>query len=500
MTIVLATPEPCALGELTAQRAPRQLDFFSEHLTHEAALYHYPAGGGFFTINQRAPGKIKLRQACYPNSKLVSVIDMVLQGHDGGDCYISQQSFTNRTRLTAHIMSLSGCYVDLDPYKEVFKDGPPPPLALQLLAIARPEDRVDFILNYCIERGIELPSIIVHSGRGLYLKWLLTNTLPRAALPRWNAVQKKLTDLFTPVAADPTGKDASRILRLCGTQNAKAHGENTSVRVLWTRPGVSTAPHTFDFEKLCSAVLTWSQEEVQVFRAKQAIWDANKAAAAKTLNKLVSRASSPGELSAATLWWDRLSDIRRLVELRYGASGVPENSGERNTYCWVVANALSYNVDSTRLYPEMCSVFREICPSYTPAEIRTSASSILTRVRTGVERYKMTTAKFRSHFGIDDSEARQLLTLGAGRGRKKQVNEGAMGFERMEHLPHAEYLAETTRRRQAAAGYTNTIKSLASEEQRVIALRLSAEGLSVRAIADELSASKSSVARWLKRC
>lgn len=487
----LATHESCAT------RAPQQLDFFSEHLTHEAALYHYPAGGGFFTINQRAPGKVKLRQACYPNSKLLSVIDMVLQGYDGGDCYISQQSFTNRTRLTAHVMSLSGCYVDLDPYK-VFKKGPPPPLALQLLAIARPEDRVDFVLNYCVDRGIELPSLIMHSGRGLYLKWLLTTTLPRAALPRWNAVQKELTDLFTPLAADPTAKDASRILRLCGTQNAKAAGENTSVRVLWTRPGVGAAPLTFDFETLCSAVLTWSQEEVHVFRAKQAIWDANKAAAAKTLNKLISRASSPGELSAATLWWDRLSDIRRLVELRYGASGVPEDSGERNNYCWVVANALSYNVDSARLYPEMCSVFREICPSYTPAEVRTSASSILTRVRTGVERYKMTTAKFRSHFGIDDSEARQLLTLGAGRGRKKPVNEGVMGFERMEHLPHAEYLAETTRRRQEAAKYMHNIRALASEDQRAMALRLSGEGMSIRAIADEMRASKSTIARWIK--
>jgi hypothetical protein len=368
-------------------------------------------------------------------------------------------------------------------------------LALQLLAIARPEDRVDFVLSYCVDNCIELPSLIVHSGRGLYLKWLLSTALPRAALPRWNAVQQKLTDLFTPLAADPAAKDASRILRLCGTQNAKAQGDNTAVRVVWTRPGAGTAPFAFDFEKLCSAVLTWSQVEVHEFRAKQAIWDSNKVAAAKTLNKLVSRASSLGKLSAATLWWDRLSDIRRLVELRYG---VPVGSGERNSYCWVVANALSYNVDSARLYPEMCSVFREICPSYTAEEIRTSASSILNRVRSGVERYKMTTETFRKHFSIDDSEARQLVTLGSGRSRKKPVNEGVMGFEKMEHLPHAEYLAETTRRRQAAAGYANMMRFLATEDLRALAQRLSADGLSVRAIADEIQASKSTVARWLK--
>lgn len=475
-----------------ATYAPRQLDLFSEHLTHEAALYHHSAGGGFFTINQRAPGETKLVQSSYPNSKLVPVLEMVLLGYGGGDCYVSQQNFTNRTRLSAHLLSLSGCYVDLDPY---IKN--PPPLALRLLAIDRPEDRADFVLNYCVERGIELPSLIVHSGRGLYLKWLLTTALPKSALPRWNAVQQKLTDAFSDLAADPAARDASRILRLCGTQNAKAQGENTAVRVVWTRPGAGAAPLSFDFDALCSAVLPWSQEEVRLFKTKQAVWDANKAAAARSLATLVRRASSPGELSAATLWWDRLSDIRRLVELRYGAAGVPEASGQRNSYCWVVANALSYNVDSARLYSEMVSVFREICPSYTPAEVRTSASSILTRVRTGAERYKMTTQTFRSHFGIDDSEARQLVTLGAG-SRKKPVNEGVMGFERMEHLPHAEYQAETTRRRQAAAKYMHNVRALASEEQRAMALRLSTDGLSIRAIADELGASKSTVARWIK--
>ena len=42
------------------------------------------------------------------------------------------------------------------------------------------------------DEGIPPASLVVHSGRGLYLKWLLKSPLPQAALPRWNAVQREL--------------------------------------------------------------------------------------------------------------------------------------------------------------------------------------------------------------------------------------------------------------------------------------------------------------------
>ncbi len=53
------------------------------------------------------------------------------------------------------------------------------------------------------------------SGRGLYVLWLL-RPAPRAALPKWAAVQKYLTATLADLGADPAAINAARLLRLGG--------------------------------------------------------------------------------------------------------------------------------------------------------------------------------------------------------------------------------------------------------------------------------------------
>lgn len=488
-------------GLILAPPPARQLSLFEQPDTHEASLYHAPSLPGFFTLNSRAAPGEKLTQRSYQNADLSKVLDLLLNGasYDGGDCYISQQSFTNKTRLAAHLMSLSGAYVDLDPYACV--KGAAPDLAKQLCAIESPDDRAAFVLEYCDKRNIELPSLIVHSGRGLYLKWLLKQTIPRAALPRWNALENEFVKKFAELGADPQAADASRILRVCGTINQKAPHAHRHVRVLWTRPGTDGI-HTFDFGPLCDSILPYTQEQAHAFKAKFEVWDTRRAAidksAAASVKRVIKSAQDPlSALSSSVLWWDRLSDIRRLIELRYGSAGIPQNHDQRNLFCWVVANALGHNVPHSRLYKEIVTVYREICPSYTETEIKSSASSILSRAKSG-NLYKFKTGTLRTHFSITPDEERHLVTFGGGGKRKKEVNAGAMAFEKMAWLSPEEYAAETLRRQRESGKYAGRMKALSNEENRAIALSLRQSGMSIRGIADEIGVSVGSVHKWCK--
>ena len=105
-----------------------------------------------------------------------------------------------------YLLRLNLCFVDLDTYKTPWKVYPPDALA-------------NIVRGFCQDEDIPDPSLILFSGRGLQVKWLLERPLPRAALPRWNAVQKQLVAILERFGADSGARDASRLLRLVDHQH-----------------------------------------------------------------------------------------------------------------------------------------------------------------------------------------------------------------------------------------------------------------------------------------
>ena len=161
-------------------------------------------------------------QRTYRLSELPTVIEAL---DPARDTWISQAEFCKPNRRIVHLLRLSLCFVDLDTYKTPFKGESPEAL-----------DRR--VRGYCLDEwNLPLPSLILYSGRGLQVKWLLERPLPRAALPRWNAVQKQLVTNLEPFGADPGARDASRLLRLVDTVNTRS-GER--VRVLWVNEQTET--------------------------------------------------------------------------------------------------------------------------------------------------------------------------------------------------------------------------------------------------------------------
>jgi hypothetical protein len=477
----------------TLERPGLQLDMFSTPEDNEAKLYHNEYSTGYFTLSQRQNSRSRMRQQSFPNRDFSAVLNWLFEQYKSGDAYVSQASFRDTSRRISQVSTVSACWVDLDIY---CKNAPQ--AAKELMFMHDPVDRAHAIIKHCEKENILKPSTIIHSGGGLYAKWLLSDTAPHGLLPAWNAVQKSLLAKFSPFAADPQAMDASRILRVCGSSNSKVPGPAGFVRVVWVQPGVDGTPKTYRFDELTANLFKYTREEVAALKTLQKVWDSNKKHALNAVSSLVAKAGPKGELAVKQLWWDRLDDIRKLVELRYDGKGIPADSGKRNNYCWIVANALAYNCAPAKLRAEIVSEFGKICDNYSAVEIRDSAGSVLSRIKHKNDLYKMSNRKFIELLEIKPSEQSKLQTLGGAKAKRKAVNHGAMGFERIENLKYADYVKETTRRRQEAGKYAAAVKRDNSADDRAMALRLRSDGVSLREISRELGRSSATIHAWFK--
>ena len=126
--------------------------------------------------------------------------------HDVGqeDTFITVNEFDG-WRYIRSLRSLRAFYVDLDDQTDSY-------LALDTLSDAK----------------LPGPSMIVSSGSGLHLYWLL-EPLPPKCLPVWQRCQDALIRALKPLGADSAAKDCTRLLRVVGTRNK---GEEVHALVL----------------------------------------------------------------------------------------------------------------------------------------------------------------------------------------------------------------------------------------------------------------------------
>lgn len=122
--------------------------------------------------------------------------------------YISLNTFFKKKRQVVCLKRLNACYVDIDCYKMGLR-----------------KDTVLYMLEQdYFKQRIPEPTLVVDSGRGLYLIWKLKNE-DRNALPRWKKVQEYLIETCKKFGADSACADAARILRIPFTINERNEGK-----------------------------------------------------------------------------------------------------------------------------------------------------------------------------------------------------------------------------------------------------------------------------------
>jgi ElaB/YqjD/DUF883 family membrane-anchored ribosome-binding protein len=369
-----------------------QLRLFSP--ADEAGCYHDTARQGFFSLLIATGENNDKKQDSYRLSLMPTVLSHLDHSRD---TWLSQAEFIKPNRRVVNLARIGLLFADLDTYREPWAAG------------RSPDQLAAAVLYQCREVGIPAPSLLVYSGRGLQAKWLLDGTLPRAALPRWNACQRHLIDRLAGLGADPAAKDASRVLRLVNTVNSKS-GE--VCRVVHVQHGPDGEPIRYGFEYLAETLLPVARWDIEADR---------KARADRRQLKLLpgGKTDNLRRFSGRQLAWDRLEDLRRLADIRGGVS-----DGQRMTHLFWRLNflLLSGATHSGQMYHEAAALARELDPqwSYRSAELMTLYSKAKAHEAgekiefNGKQLSPLYTPKndtLISLFGITDDEQNQLRTL-----------------------------------------------------------------------------------------
>lgn len=252
-------------------------------------------GEGYFSILAKPSGRAK--QDSYPLDMLPTVVRHV---DPNIDTYISQATFSHKTRKAHFALAVGLLFVDLDTYKAPHLQG------------LCPEEQARKLVEYCQSEGIPAPSLVLFSGRGLQAKWFLSESLGKYSFADWNAAQLALVKAFEHFASDYKAKDISRVLRLDQTTNTKS-GEKA--RIVYTS-GVGDVLSHYDFRSLANLLTERYREEPREPNKKPQ-------KTTQTTSRIITRAR-PG-FTIQRLNWFRYNDIERLWNLR---GGVPEGYRE----------------------------------------------------------------------------------------------------------------------------------------------------------------------------
>jgi len=458
---------------------------------HKPTKDRYP----WLTWHWRGIGMRTLQHRAVPADGLDSIISGILKRpmYHQEDHWVAQNSFKHQTRRTLHLHTCSALYLDID-------------LGIDDAPVATADRYAQRLLSDCDLIGIPRPTYIVWSGRGMHPKWILSQPLSSAALPRWNACQKYLSQKIAEAGAgwpvDMQARDASRILRLVGTCNNKSGPDGGRSRPVYLAWDGGT---TYDFETLAEWILPYSREQIAQIRidakARAAAatewqaWDRNRTAAQGLLKSSISSAAHAAAEATQGLHWHRLNALRTIAAAR---GGIQE--GQRNNWTWITAVALAQGAgELTRLDRELPILMREIAPTYTAAEVMASAGSVRRRMQEGGKDalYRLKTATIIERLGLTDTEA-ALLRQGKGH---ETHQPGIMGMAPIKGLSPEAWAAEVRRRYSEGArhstatrGRSGRITSPKAEQARA----MRAQGATTAAIAQALETSDRAVRRWLQ--
>lgn len=427
-------------------------------------MYHDSTRSGFFSllVDSRG-GKRQSSHRLVDMPKMLNLLDKKI------DTWISQAEFIRPNRRVVNLLRLGLLFADLDTYR------------VPALASRKPDELAASVLFFCSDTGLPAPSILIYSGRGIQAKWLLEGTIPRQALPRWNACQRYLVDRLAHVGADSMAKDASRVLRTVETVNSKS-GE--VCRVVHVQTGADGQPIRYNFEYLAETLLPAARWTIEQQRQEQAETRTKKK---PFLLVLGNKADNLRGFSGRQLAWDRLEDLRKLAELR---GGVGEGSRMQHLFWRLNFLLLSGATNSKQMYHEAAALARELDPQwnsrskelmtlFSKAKAFESGERVSFAGKDYPPLYTPKNDTLINLFGISTDEQRQLKT----------IISSEITLERDRARQEA--------RRRAAGAVSREAFLKAAEGRRAQAQALRTRGLSVRDIAAQMGVSKSAVGRYL---
>ena len=442
------------VGELPHE--PVQLSLFSS----ETEPASYLSGRGYAAVLAKKNEVVK--QDFFRPDQLDQVCQLI--GPET-DLWISQAVFNKQCRRAVHISHLDLNFVDLDFYKDLDEN-----------AWAQGKDEkalAEAIRFFCLENEIPVPSIIVHSGQGLQLKWLYDAPIPRRALPRWQALENYIVERFKERGSDSQVKDPSRVLRVVDSINTKV---NKVVKVIRAEMNDDGTLRRYNFEYLCESFLPLTREEIRDRREEK-----YPTKAPKTTKKKVSGTAK--DFTYKTLYWGIVEDLRALLRLRGGIE-----VGMREIFTMLMLNylLLSRVIPPRDLFYEAAELAKEVDPRW-----NCRSESFRTLYKKACQYNKGETVQFAGReypplYTFKVETLIQLLKINAVEQHEMKIL--ISSGEKKRRL--------TEKRRSKGMMPRNEFRAAAlARKERALSLR--DEGLSIRQIAAEMRVSKAAVQKYL---
>lgn len=413
-------------------------------LITEPSFYHDVSEASYIALLARQTDG-GMRQKTFRAALLDKVIQAAPRDRDS---YLSQAQFMRPNRRAVNLYSLPLLFCDLDPLSRRH---------------IPPEEWQRVVLMVCKDEGIPAPSLIVYSGRGVHLKWILDRPLPRAALPRWNLAQRLLGERFQHIGADPQARDASRVLRLEHTVNTKT---GQRCEVIWVNQDSDGLPLRYAFDVLFDEVAPLARGQLEALRESRDADKAGKPSHGPALKLVKGGRYGLKRINYQELAWHRLEDLRALAEMRARQQGSPEPlKGQRMLFLFWSLNfmALSHAVTPASFWKEAQALASSLAPgwSYDKSELSTIYHKTKAYFQGEVvdfdgrkvpPLYTPRNATLIDRFAITDNEQRKLRTIVSQEEarrrdaeRKRQARRSAGAQERAAYEATAQHRRELAR-------------------------------------------------------
>jgi hypothetical protein len=443
---------------MQAQQQPFELKELSSR-DHFDLLHPCPAYGvAVFWEQQKKTGAWKTFRPDSPD-----LPQFLANQQDQEDRYLTVNEFY-RWRVTGQLKSLRACYVDIDGCTDL-----------------------DKVINFVTEANLPQPSAMIYSGRGMHLYWLI-EPVPAKALPVWQMVQNKLVETLMPIGADPSVKDCTRVLRLCGTINSKNGAEVTGKILTGKR---------WTLHQLSDAVLGERPKWVPFDKSKP------KPRSAKVHNLDAAREHRK-KYGSIYEWWKLVHQDLITIGDWYLPGGIPE--GHRDKWLFLATLSLSWFVPAARVESEMIRMAQRYTPGLTMKEVQSKMRPIMDRANASMRGEKIIfngqevdpRYQFRRvtlYYWMQEIIPNDLLLFDLRaiipeevrtlRRKEREKARPRRHRDRMKDSRHEDH-------------YTFDGVRVCNREKREKARELRATGMTLRAIATELAVGETTVWSWLK--
>lgn len=280
---------------------------------------------------------------------------LIIRQIEENDRYMTVNEFDQWRQINL-LKSLRALYVDLD----------------------NPSLNVPFILEFCSDNHIPFPNLILMSGRGAHLYWLL-EPADRNKLGLWQVVINYLIGQFLEIGADTAAKDCTRVLRIADTINSK-NGEKTA--------GFVISEEQHDLTELAADILPWIDRDKSVYELthKHEMGEdlaplRKKKAVVRDISVKQKKRAAKGSIYD---WWHLVSqDLFKIAEHAFPGGSISE--GHRDQWLFLMSVSLSWFTHPEAVANEIAFVAKKYLKEEDVAEALRGMSSAIERAQLSLD-------------------------------------------------------------------------------------------------------------------